>query len=496
MRRKERMNGPPGIVGGPPALPILGELARLGFMIVERRGAMHSVYILLSSYGFREATDLPKLDELNETQLRALHAGIYETLSAARIDEVQLRTGTLDPFRFVASASMRGESGCGEPFCRFRKLDFLNRFGALYSTNILLPIGLTSPEHEQGIKPLKSDLNYAIFTLVVSRQLVNTGYFIPTVMRTTHGCVHELEAVEKGREVIQQIVEDSIPEFAKGFRVRYQKPEFSPSGMPSFYVDGPEEFLEHGSVVYLQSDGIEPKLSKRRSFDSEGFTEVRGRDKLPFLWPVFDQIGSNTSFYLAYRMRHDARLLTDLPGEASLLEGFNEDDDFQASTVGFRALNHSLPLLSSMPIQKLLKIRSENRDSFEAYREGIASMTKRALEKGLTLPEAGHYFAEEIGPALQKINREASLEAKKQRRRIRNGIGSISASLAIGAFSAIPHLAPVAIAGAGVAALVGGNLIKKSVESACEHGADLEQSNDLYFLTKLVDEDAGGSDSR
>lgn len=116
------------------------------------------------------------------------------------------------------------------------------------------------------------------------------------------------------------MIDAAIPDFATLFRVRYQRPDSSPSGLPSIYIDGPEDFVEHGSIVFRQLDGIPPKLSKRRRFDSEGMTEIRGKDKYPFLWPIFRSIGTDTSFYISFRMRNNARLLTDLPGEAFYFE--------------------------------------------------------------------------------------------------------------------------------------------------------------------------------
>lgn len=308
-------------------------------------------------------------------------------------------------------------------------------------------------------------------------------------MKTMHHCEHETQFVQETRELMFQVIEESIPDFAKDFRVRYQKPEFSPSGLPSIYLDGPEDLLEHGSMVYRQQEGIEPKLSKRRRYNSEGMTELKGRDKIPFLWPIFDQIGYNTSFYLAFRMHNKARLMTDLPGEALLLRDLDGDGQLQSSTIGLSALTHSLPLLSQLPVTRLLSIRSENRDAFEAYRLSISKMTQMAIKDGLSLDVASEYFASELLPALEKIKREVAVERKKQRRRVVSGSGYIAAGLAIGAISGLPHLAVPAGAAAAVSALVGGNLIKKATESACEHEADLQRQNDLYFLMKVLEAD-------
>jgi hypothetical protein len=36
--------------------------------------------------------------------------------------------------------------------------------------------------------------------------------------------------------------------------------------------------------------------------------------------------------------------------------------------------------------------------------------------------------------------------------------------------------------------MVGGRLLAKAAEAACEHGPEFEQKNDLYFLLKLTEE--------
>ena len=48
----------------------------------------------------------------------------------------------------------------------------------------------------------------------------------------------------------------------------------------------------------------------------------------------------------------------------------------------------------------------------------------------------------------------------------------------------------VAVGGAiaGASAVAGGRLLGKAGKVACEHGADLRQQNDLYFLLRLEEE--------
>jgi hypothetical protein len=39
--------------------------------------------------------------------------------------------------------------------------------------------------------------------------------------------------------------------YAKRSTAEYRNPEMSPTGRPTFYLDGPEDFLDHGAVVVL-----------------------------------------------------------------------------------------------------------------------------------------------------------------------------------------------------------------------------------------------------
>lgn len=96
---------------------------------------MHSIYVILSSFELREVSDLVTFKSLDERQVRNLHERLHEALGPATYAKSKSDSDVLDPFQFVASASMRGESGCASPDCRFQKLDLLNRFGALYATS-------------------------------------------------------------------------------------------------------------------------------------------------------------------------------------------------------------------------------------------------------------------------------------------------------------------------------------------------------------------------
>jgi hypothetical protein len=430
---------------------------------------------------------MEKTEEWQEVAYSELHQNLYTALMPSNLPKTNAKEGVLDPFKFVASASMRAEAGCTEPMCRYRKLDFLSRYAALYATSVVLPISLPSPEGNYDFSYIKPRVQQALFTLLTCRLVINSERFIPTIMRTPHHCEHELAFVEQTREVIHEYMDFAVEEFAKDFKVRYQRPDKSPSGLPSVYIEGPDTFLEHGELVFRELDGIEPKLSERRKFDSNGMINIRGKQKLPFLWPIFEEIGRNSSFYLAYKMHNDVRLLTDLPGEAIFLRDLSEDSEFVANTSGLQALSHSLPLLTDMSVESLLNIRDEEREAFEAYRVSIREMSNTVMRQGMSKKEGFDYFASQIAPSLKDLRREIALEKKRQSFRTAVGVASIVAGVGVGAFGGLPPLVsvPLVTLGAGI----GGKLLTKAVESKCEHEADLRQKNDLFFLMRLIEDD-------
>jgi hypothetical protein len=136
----------------------------------------------------------------------------------------------------------------------------------------------------------------------------------------------------------------------------------------------------------------------------------------------------------------------------------------------------------------VLRIRREERDSFESYRRAITSLTTEVLaENGsLSIEAAKDAFKAKLGPQIEKVKAEVTAERARQARRLAVGIPSLTAAVLIGAWGALPILIKGVLGVAGTA--VGTKLLSKFAESKCEHGADLRQKSDLYFLLRMMEE--------
>lgn len=159
-----------------------------------------------------------------------------------------------------------------------------------------------------------------------------------------------------------------------------------------------------------------------------------------------------------------------------------------SKSLALHELEHSVPVLADLQVATILRIRKEERDSFEAYRAAIAKISASIMsaKSRVTKQESREMFRTAIEPELRKMNREILAYRKTQSRRVLVGIASIVAGVAIGAYSGLPPLVSVPLVGA--ASVVGTRLLSKAAESACEHSPKTKQKNDLYFLLRLTEE--------
>ena len=448
---------------------------------------MHSLFQTLESNGIISELDLQKLLTLPKRKLLTLFETVFSTVYEAQyssredVDESQI----LDPFNFMASASIRADSGCLEPLCRVRKLDFLARFSALYANRVILPLPLDSPDRTRRVKAAKDELVRSLVSLFALRPLIEAGIVLPVVMRTAH-CKHTVEFADRMQEFVHNVAGWGAKQSLNEFEIEYQRPEDSPSGRSTVYIKGPDDFLEHGGLVAVFDESSSWRAKSWR-YDREGKVRLKGTRKLFFVEFIFNAIANDTTFYLAYGQHNRSRLLTDRAGDAYLLNWMNEDSDLQSTSAAMELLSHSLPILADVPLSTVIRIRREERDSFEAYRRAITLLTKDILAEraGLSVEEAKDAFKAKLEPQIEGVRREINAERARQSRRLAVGISAIAASVLMGAWGGLPILVKGAVV--GVTAAMGGGTLAKAAGSACEHGPEIRQKNDLYFLLRLIE---------
>jgi hypothetical protein len=448
---------------------------------------MYELFNVLDRHGIVGPNDLLKVATLPAKKIEKLHHDLFNNIYDAQNERIWGNfSPAADTFSFQASASLRGASGCGSVECVGNKLQFLGRYAALYANELTFPLTMVRPKPHQRISEVREWLARDLFSLLLLRPLITGNVIVPVVMRSRH-CVHEIAFMEQSTEMVHGFSQATAKDLLPEFQLLYQRPDKSPNGRPSLYLNGPEEYIEHEGLVH-SFDEVPDWLSKAGRFDKNGMMEIRGPHKKHMVTELFANIADNMTFYLAYGLKRKARFLSDMRGETEFLEWINHDEDMTAKSLALRELQHCVPVLADLPFATILRIRKQQKDAFESYRDTVTSISTHILatNKKVSKKQAREMFRDAVEPELRKMKREIKTYRKVRRAQVFGGIAAIAAGVLIGAYAGLPPLAAVPVAGIG--SLVGGRLLSKAAEAACEHGPDLMQKNDLYFLIKLTEE--------
>jgi hypothetical protein len=443
---------------------------------------MNPIFEVLERHGLIQDTDVLRVEDYDLAKLTTVYEEVYKTVFQSQYGPSDESMNS-DPFNYVASASLRGDTACWEISCRLSKIDFLNRFAALYATRVAVPLLLRNPEQVLDEPDYAARLlSRSLLTLLRSRPLIEAEIIRPTVLSTMH-CEHDVELTRNMAVAAQEFAAELAKKFASEFETIYQTPEKSPSGRSTIYISGSTDFLEHDMVILF--DELETWRLKSWRYDKQGRVLLRGSRKLAIINEIFISIASNTSFYLAYGLEHRARLLTDLPGEAIMLEDMGFDEKLTEGTQALRELTHTLPLLEDLSMSTILQVRNEDRESFAAYRYEIASITAEALSNGLSEGAARESLRTRVLPRVNKIRQELQAERSKRIKYLGTGAVALAASVGIGTCG-LPML--VAVPLAATAAAVATRLLGKGSELAVESRTEMKQRNELYFMVRLLNE--------
>jgi hypothetical protein len=216
--------------------------------------------------------------------------------------------------------------------------------------------------------------------------------------------------------------------------------------------------------------------------------EIRGPHKRHMVTELFAGIADNMTFYLAYGLKRKARFLSDKRGETAFLEWMDHDEDMTAKSLALRQLQHTVPVLEELSVATILRIRKQEKDAFESYREAVSTISARILaaNKKVSMKHAREMFRDAVEPELNKMKQEIKTYQKIRRSQVLSGIAAIAAWVLIGAYAGLPPVVAVPAMASG--GLIGGRLLAKAAEAACEHGPEVQQKRDLYFLLKLTQE--------
>jgi len=475
------------------------------------------------------------LDENNSELFEAIHSkGItvknFERLESWSSENLfslldELREKTTEPnnisqglFTFAANDSLSGRS---VPFSdgetRIKKVVDLARFAALYADSLLIrdpfewyplsQIGIlpdgTHKVFSRGLEPNDFSNQYIrrhfiddIHFILFLEPLFSSGLagFSKSMLHWCPNCVRI--AAEKGiLDTLVEEPEEIVWQKKVAKLVRHIEKTFIERGTTLIHQHGDHAhatiFMPDGLLEYDQVQTtleLPPRLAKRAIEPIS--VSTRDARKLRLFNDEIERIIDDISTQNATSNRFNYQYITDRTIDLELMNMVSDKRARTFNNAAMDALTHPLSFVDQVSLNKLLKLRKDDGESFFVYRDAVRSILKNNQNaSGTELREA---FDDVIRPELNKID----LTIKNSRKLLAtSAITDITIAIASVSIAAFSGLLPASL---GIpkdmldfgAALGGWQSVRNLASKVAEVNAKPKEvsENKFAFLWKMKQE--------
>ena len=321
--------------------------------------------------------------------------------------------------------------------------------------------------------------------LLQLRHAIDAEVIIP-VTDELHFCHEHWKIKVPAYDLIKQMSADLYRENVGQFTVEYYRPTTArKNGI--LFMKGPEEYLEHGGMgrilestpTYISNmlDDINVVPLDKNQTESTGLVQ-----------DLFNGIAYDITIQQFYNYTFRSCYLTDLAGEVRLLEKL--DEDFVPPSVAklCEQLTHQIPLLETVPIPTIIRLRHEEPDAFVKYRNSVNDIAEQFIRdcKELSESEVRDVVNDKFKRPVQELFADA--EAKENRLAKKSAQRAVisTALVSLGVFGGIfPAHVRELIQTLGAFSLV--KDAAKAFTTLGETDEDLRKNN-FYFLLRLRQE--------
>jgi hypothetical protein len=421
-------------------------------------------------------------------------------LSANKFDETLSRWSPSDGMEFIEESQERlahlkskhsrdhsfisntqlsgGKSPCVAVECRLNHVDQLARFAALYADQVLIHDPFEYYDHES-----KGDIRQALSDdlriLYYLRPLLEDGR-ISLASRTWHYCEEHYNEV-----IVQSKLHEKLERARKALSRRFTSDTKvyleTSQAVPLLKITGPEQLIEHG-VSYHVSAKARPLVDVVTARGNNLLSKKEIRDYGVFEGPVSTII--NDILVQNLYARNGFNYLTDREVDFDIIAAVNDNETNALSKAILEGLSHTVPFIRDVGLQKLIKLRKDEGESFQVYRDTLNALLKNLEEDDLrnvkTVKEA---FNDSIRPELNKIDLAIKNSKKLLYGSVKRDILFGAGFIGLGLFSGLlPEGVGQLIAALGGYRFASG-VADKVVRSLKE--PDAVRDNKYYFLWKV-----------
>lgn len=336
------------------------------------------------------------LFEANDRQLTDLVTVINQNLPTRKSSDK-----TQSPFTFVSNSQMAGgRTYCRHPRCRISAAETLANNAALYADHIYLQNPF---EHYLGLNEFddshKYDLINDIFLLFLYKPLIEKD-IISYCDQDFHFCT--------------DCYSDFLAKFDPDYEKKFKKTEkelnrivtenvkfkvIDSNGTPGLQLSNIEGISDHDIIYTFRKV---PKIIKEKYRKGKSTKLTSDEIKKSKAYQIITQSVLNDLDHQDYYTKiYDASVLTNRPIDFDLMNILNEINNPQIKF----DLNHELPFMQNVQLNKLLELRTKEGEAFEVYRDSVTKAIKESEKQINTVkPKKHEIYNDLIRPELNKID--------------------------------------------------------------------------------------------
>ena len=182
--------------------------------------------------------------------VRKVMEEIRNLLNVTREEDAHLyQEDSVDSFNFLPSRSLRSDT-CRHWDCVKRKIEFLARYGALYSDHIIVPLYIPTPEAIDDSVWSRDQTSTILKELLLLRHVMDGG-IAHVVLPELHYCEEHAREARAQIEKFEQEAHSLYITHRKKFSGSYRAIEGVPGVAGFASLEGPADYLEHGSSASM-----------------------------------------------------------------------------------------------------------------------------------------------------------------------------------------------------------------------------------------------------
>jgi len=389
-------------------------------------------------------------------------------------------------FNFVANENIcGGPSSCEEPECRLKRAQKLCEFSALYADRVLVRNPIKPYLDRMRIEKLDDRIRTRLLgdflVIWLFEPLLTDGLF-QFAQSEHHFCTdcykryssneffNYEERLENVYSYLQNVLNSKVSVYAvnntNGFHLQ---------------IDGPEDIIEHQTQVIHFVYYIPQTLKKYLKNKGKYKLSRKEMEDIAIFKGLFNQNIEDFAVQDWYTKNFDYTYLTNRSLDIDLIRMVNGDDLNRTSEYFIDGLTHTIPALSNLSVTQLLKLRKQEGNAFEDYRNNLRRVIKELKPKSAS--EVREAFQEKVKPEIDKIQRKIKERNKLLIKNLSIDAIIYTGIVTIGLFSGLLPANIGTIVGALGGIGFGHSLVKRLTNFVTVPGECRE--NPYFFLWKV-----------